>query len=185
MVHVLVFVVVLSVVNIEEEGDLFFGGLSSVISQLKVSCTINGGNVISDGNSICATAYQYAACASLNEGRDSWASVENGDDITNGTFFLNIDDGKDHDEHKDMDHSTSSGGAILSASTSATSPSGSSTDGPITSATEGTSPTGTEAATSSTSTSATSSAIRAVASGSGVGGLVALAAAFGMGIMLL
>lgn len=172
----------LSADNESEEGQLFFTSMSSVITQLMVSCTENGGGVVSDGHSICASRYQFEACAALNEGRDSWASIDRNGEITNGTFFLNIDDGKDDDDHEDMDHGASFSGATSSISTSVPSPSGST--GPITSASESTSASGTQAAPTSTSTS-TSSAIRLAVSGSHIGGLVALAGAFTMGAMLL
>jgi len=58
----------------------FFNNLASMMTQLLTSCTNAGGNVISDGESICASNAMWELCASLKDGEDngalSWASFE-------------------------------------------------------------------------------------------------------------
>ncbi|KAK3901707.1 hypothetical protein C8A05DRAFT_16138 [Staphylotrichum tortipilum] len=58
----------------------FFNNLASMMTQLLTSCTNAGGNVVSDGESICASNAMWELCASLKDGEDSgalsWASFE-------------------------------------------------------------------------------------------------------------
>lgn len=54
----------------------FFGNLATMMTQLLTSCTNAGGNVVSDGESICASNALWRECASLRNGGESWASFE-------------------------------------------------------------------------------------------------------------
>jgi len=78
-------------------GNDFFDNLSSMITQLFTSCTNAGGNVVSDGQSICASNAMWNLCASLNDGSDgtlSWASFKRFSDPSqnsNATQLLYID----------------------------------------------------------------------------------------------
>ncbi|KAK4148421.1 hypothetical protein C8A00DRAFT_19743 [Chaetomidium leptoderma] len=76
----------------------FFGNLASMMTQLLTSCTNPGGNVFSDGESICATNAMWSLCASLKDGSGSdgelsWASFDKSSDPSqnsNATQLLNI-----------------------------------------------------------------------------------------------
>ncbi|KAK3321670.1 hypothetical protein B0H66DRAFT_552412 [Apodospora peruviana] len=165
----------------DDANEDFFDNLSSAMTQLLVSCTENGGGVVSDGTSICASNAMFEACASLREGKPSWASFERDGTVSNGTFSLNIDEPGQPAE-------TSSGdGDSVSSTTTTSSPSstsGSSSTGPITSATSGSSPSGTGASgPATTTTSVPASAMGLVASGPRV--LMGAAVACGVGALLL
>ena len=78
----------------------FFNNLASMITQLFTSCTNAGGNVVSDGESICASNAMWDLCASLKDGGDngalSWASFERFSDHSsdsNVTPLLHLEGG--------------------------------------------------------------------------------------------
>ncbi|KAL2192917.1 hypothetical protein P885DRAFT_46650 [Corynascus similis CBS 632.67] len=99
------------------EDDDFFDNLSRTISQLFVSCTEFGGNVFSDGESICASNYYFKACAALKtDGKPSWASYEVfAEDLGgNGTYVLDIA------EYKEDSSSTLSSTVTTKTSTTIT-----------------------------------------------------------------
>ncbi|KAG7291230.1 hypothetical protein NEMBOFW57_001242 [Staphylotrichum longicolle] len=78
-------------------GSDFYDTLAQMITQLFTSCTNKGGNVVSDGQSICASNAMWNLCASLNDGSDgtlSWASFTRFSDAsqnTNATQLLYLD----------------------------------------------------------------------------------------------
>lgn len=75
----------------------FFGNLATMMTQLFTSCTNAGGNVVSDGESICASNAMWNQCASLKDGSESgelsWASFERFSDPSqnsNATQLLDL-----------------------------------------------------------------------------------------------
>ena len=78
--------------------DSFYANLATMITQLFTSCTNPGGNVFSDGQSVCATNAMWSLCTSLKDGSKgtpSWASFERSQsqgDNSNATQILNIKD---------------------------------------------------------------------------------------------
>ncbi|GAB1315569.1 hypothetical protein MFIFM68171_05779 [Madurella fahalii] len=79
-------------------GNDFFDNLSGMMTQLLTSCTEAGGNVVSDGESICASNAMWEYCASLKDGSDgqpSWASFErfsDAGDNSNATQLLSFEE---------------------------------------------------------------------------------------------
>ncbi|KAK4213195.1 hypothetical protein QBC37DRAFT_423514 [Rhypophila decipiens] len=161
----------------DDNAQTFFDNLASVISQLMVSCTNPGGGVFSDGLRMCASNSMFEACASLNGGRESWASFERDGEVSNATFFLNIDG-----------QSPDSGSSITSSSSSAAGATLAPSSGISSSLAPTQAPTGTGIGTdaSSTATTTTTSSARVlIHAESQLGGLVALLAAFSMGALWL
>lgn len=104
----------------------FYGNLASMITQLFTSCTNAGGNVFSDGNSICATNAMWSICASLKDGSDgelSWASFERFSDPSqnsNATQILNIEVPKDSESSTTSSIKSTASHASTGATTAAT-----------------------------------------------------------------
>ncbi|KAM7211382.1 hypothetical protein V8F06_013233 [Rhypophila decipiens] len=164
----------------DENAETFFDNLASVISQLMVSCTNPGGGVFSDGLRMCASNAMFEACASLNGGRESWASFERDGEVSNATFFLNID-GQSPDSGSSVASSSSSAGATLAPSNGI-----SSSPAPTQAPTGTGTGTGTDASSTATATTTTTSSARVlIHPESQLGGLVALLAAFSMGALWL
>ncbi|KAM7189325.1 hypothetical protein V8F33_010104 [Rhypophila sp. PSN 637] len=167
----------------DDNAQTFFDNLASVISQLSVSCTNPGGGVFSDGLRMCASNAMFEACASLNGGRESWASFERDGEVSNATFFLNVE-GRPNQETS-VTSSSSSAGATLAPSGISSS---SAPDSGITAPTQAPTGTGTGTdapSTATTTTTTTSSARVLIHPESQLGGLVALLAAFSMGALWL
>ncbi|KAM7191287.1 hypothetical protein V8F20_009342 [Naviculisporaceae sp. PSN 640] len=143
----------------DDDNDTFFHNLSGAISQLSVSCSFEGGSIVSDGASICERNDMFELCLSLNAGRSSWASFRSEGKSTNATFLLNID--------------------AADSGSSTSSPSSSSPDAGITAPTQPATGTGTATYSTATVTSTTTSSARVLLHPqTRVGGLVALLAAF-------
>ena len=123
----------------------FFNNLASMMTQLLTSCTNAGGNVVSDGESICASNAMWNECASLKNGGESWASFVRFSDSSqnsNATQVLSLAAvGKG---------SASTTGAGSSTSLSAASTTDSETGSPSTTATTKAAGTGVQVSSSTT-----------------------------------
>ncbi|KAM7193050.1 hypothetical protein V8F20_008566 [Naviculisporaceae sp. PSN 640] len=160
--------------NDDDAAEDFFGNLGSTISQLFVSCTVNGGGVVSDGRSICASNAMFEACAALNSGRDSWSSFERDGETSNATYFVNIDAALQGGDETEISSSPSSSITPRSTASGSSLPTGAETTSPV--------QTGTSTPATSTPTSTTSSsAILTVHSDSRMAGIIALLAALTVG----
>ncbi|KAK1758178.1 hypothetical protein QBC47DRAFT_133810 [Echria macrotheca] len=154
-------------------GNDFFNNLATMITQLFTSCTNAGGNVFSDGQSLCASNAMWQMCASLKDGssgEQSWASFEKFADPSqnkNATQVLDIK----------VPRNDAAGGSASSSSSAGTGTSGTAvptaTGGG--SSGSGATPTGSQ---NTTTTKAPSMAGR----GSQVGGVVALVVAAAVGL---
>jgi hypothetical protein len=77
-------------------SNTFYNNLAGMMTQLLTSCTEAGGNVISNGESICASNAMWQECASLKDGANgelSWASFERFSDPSqnsNATQILSL-----------------------------------------------------------------------------------------------